>query len=213
MRRPPILLLLLLFLPSPPDARAAPAPAGGEAREEPGQLLVAEPELADPNFARTVVLLLARGPEGAFGLVVNRPYGRVPAAELLRKLGQDPAGAAGQVELFYGGPVQPDLAAVLIGEDRRDGAGTAEAGGGAARPAGPGLAVTGDPEVLAAIARGTGPRRARPVLGYAGWGPGQLDRELAQGAWAVVPADPDLVLAPEPEKVWERALARRGVDL
>ena len=114
MRRLPALLLLLLFL-APPLRGPAAAPTGGEARERSGQLLVAEPDLADPNFARTVVLLLAHGPEGALGLVVNRPYGRVPAADLLRKLGKDPAGAKGQVELFYGGPVQPDLAAVVIG--------------------------------------------------------------------------------------------------
>lgn len=180
-------------------------PGGGESEPSlAGRLLVAEPELADPNFARTVVLLLHHDAEGAMGLVVNRRYGRVPMADLLRRLGRDTRGASGETELYYGGPVEPDVGTVLHDAGYR---------GSDTREIGAGLAATHDPAILEAMARRQGPRQARIVLGYAGWGPGQLESELAQGAWATIPADPELVLAPDPERVWERALARRGVDL
>jgi putative transcriptional regulator len=75
------------------------------------------------------------------------------------------------------------------------------------------IAVTGDPAVLRDLAAGRGPERARAVLGYAGWAPGQLENELAQGAWSTIPADPALVFAPESEAIWRAAAARVGVEL
>ena len=178
--------------------------AVGPTLDSAGALLVAEPELDDPNFDHTVVVLLHHDAEGALGLVVNRRYGRVPTADLLRRLGLDAAGASGETELFYGGPVQPDLGTVLHRPDYQ---------GSDTRAVAPGLAATSDPAILRALATGRGPSQARVVLGYAGWGPGQLEGELQQHAWFLLPADPDLVLAADPAKAWQRAFGRRGVDL
>jgi len=178
--------------------------AGPAATSLAGQLLVAEPELDDPNFDHTVVLVLRHGPDGAQGLVVNRPYGKAPTAELLRRLGQPGRGVEGETEFFYGGPVQPEIGMVLhdtgyaSADTRRI---TTE------------LAVTSNPAILADIAAGKGPKRALALLGYAGWTAGQLESELAQGAWFTVPADPALIFAPDPNRSWEHASARKGIEL
>ena len=75
------------------------------------------------------------------------------------------------------------------------------------------IAVTSNPSILADLAAGKGPKRAVSMLGYAGWAPGQLEQELAQRAWAVIPADPELIFAPDVANSWKRALARTGTDL
>jgi putative transcriptional regulator len=199
------LVLLIGSVPGQPG-RAAPTP-GGEDETAPGlagRLLVAEPELGDPNFARTIVLMLRHDRDGALGLVVNRPYGSAPTAELLRRLGQPAEGVEGETLLYHGGPVGPEIGMVVHSPDYRL---------PATQRVTEGLAVTSDPAILADLARGRGPKQAIPVLGHAGWGPGQLESELAQGAWFVIPADPALVLAPGHEGMWRQALARKGVDL
>ena len=200
-----LMWVLLLAGVAGPGLAAQPPGARAEAEGLAGQLLVAEPDLGDPNFSHTVVLLLHHDGDGALGLVVNRPYGTAPTDELLRRLGvRVPAGIAGETLLFYGGPVQPEVGMILHSPDyaRAD-----------TRPVTPDISVTTDPAVLAHKAQGLGPRLAIPVLGYAGWGPGQLESELAQGAWFTLPADPGLVFAPDPGKVWDAAFARRGVEL
>jgi putative transcriptional regulator len=169
-----------------------------------GQLLVAEPDLADPNFDQTVVLMIHHDAEGALGVVVNRPYGTALTAELLRRLGQERPEVEGETTLFYGGPVQPGVGMVVHSPEY-------------ARPGTKrvtdDIAVTSDPATLVDLALGKGPRQAVPVLGYAGWAPGQLESELAQGSWFTLPADPELVFATDPTRAWSRAVARRGVEL
>ncbi len=199
------LLGFLLLVPAGHVARAVPSPDDA-APPQPlqGQLLVAEPRLDDPNFDHTVVVMLEHDEEGALGVVINRPYGKAPTAELLQKLGVGAEGVGGETLLFYGGPVQPEAGLVVHSADyaRADTHGL-----------GAGLAVTSNPEILKDIALGKGPRQAVPVLGYAGWGPGQLESELAQGAWFVIPADPALVFAANPARIWEQAVSRRGIEL
>ena len=206
MRR--VLLLLGVLLVTSAASRAGMAV--GDPRAMPhrdgltGQLLVAEPTLDDPNFVHTVVLIVQHDDAGALGLVVNRPYGTAPTKELLSRLGVEAGKVTGDTLLFYGGPVQPTVGMVVhstdyaMAETRRV---TAD------------LAVTSNPTILADIAAGKGPKRYVPVLGYAGWAPDQLEQELAQGAWAVIPADPELIFAPDVAKAWERAIARKGTDL
>ncbi|MGE3742723.1 MAG: YqgE/AlgH family protein [Geminicoccaceae bacterium] len=169
-----------------------------------GSLLVAAPELGDPNFEQTVVLMLQDDEQGALGVVINRPYGKAPTGELLRRLGVDPGDAKGETELFYGGPVEPEIGMIVHGTDYALPT-THEVASG--------IAVTSDPKALADIAHGRGPHHAIPVLGYAGWAPGQLASELAQGAWFTLPADPTLVFASDPMQLWKTAYARRGVEL
>ena len=191
-------LSVLLLLPTVPrageDALSSTA----------GMLLVAEEKLADPNFDRTVVLMVHHDAEGAMGLVVNRRYGRAPAADLLRRLGRDPGTASGDVDIYYGGPVEPEIGFVI----HRPGYATP-----ATREVAAGLAMTSDPQAVADLAEGRLAGPAKLVLGYAGWGPGQLEGELAQKDWLVVPADPSLVLTDEIDEVWRYAFARRGIEL
>lgn len=199
------LLLSIVLLVATAAPRAATDPKAMPHQDGlAGQLLVAEPSLDDPNFDHTVVLIVQHDPSGALGLVVNRPYGKAPTAELLSRLGVDAGPVSGETLLFYGGPVQPSVGMVVHSTDYAlpD-----------TRRITPAVAVTSNPAILADLAAGKGPKRAVPVLGYAGWAPGQLERELAQGAWFTIPADPELIFAPDTAKAWERAVSRKGVDL
>ena len=194
-------LLLVAAGPSRPEAAAGPVASTSLA----GQLLVAEAELDDPNFDHTVVLMLHHDGDGALGLVINRPYGTAPNDELLRRLGV--AGdqpVPGETVIYYGGPVEPEVGMVVHSAEYAR-AGTMRVTAD--------LAVTSDPAALADLVRGKGPKQAIPVLGYAGWGPGQLESELAQGSWFVLPAEAGLVFAPDPATIWDAALARRGIEL
>jgi putative transcriptional regulator len=169
-----------------------------------GQFLVATEALRDPRFARTVIYMVRHDASGALGLVVNRPVRDVPLAPLLRQFGLDDRGVNGSIRFHYGGPVEPASGFLLH---------TAEyATAGTERVAGD-IAVTvlsPRPEVLGEIARGGGPRRFLFVLGYAGWGPGQLDGELEEGSWIVEPARPEDVFTDDPEGLWSDVLRRKG---
>jgi putative transcriptional regulator len=179
----------------------AAAPAADE--PAPARVLVAQPHLTDPNFAETLVLLVEHDDGGALGVVVNRPYGRLPAGKLLEQLGR-PGETGPPVEVVYGGPVQPEALLIVHSGDR---------GHGSGRRVGPGIAVSGDIDLLGAFARGEGPTRLFVALGYAGWAPGQLDAELARGDWSLVAAEADLVFPTERTGLWDLVRDRRGVDL
>jgi putative transcriptional regulator len=194
------LALMLVLAPGRPQA----VPGTEHAVSLAGRLLVAVPELADPNFARTVVLMVLHNGEGAFGLVVNRRWGTAPLGQFLREMGRDPGEAEREVEFFYGGPVEPGIGFVTHGADyaieaTRDV--TAE------------LRVTSDPAILMDILNGKGPARALITLGYAGWAPGQLEGELLRKDWLTLPATPDLVLDQGPEGKWQAAMGRAGTEL
>jgi putative transcriptional regulator len=171
------------------DSRASLAPA----------LLVAMPQLLDPNFARTVVLLCEHGSNGAFGLVVNRPTETL-AAEAVQ-LTPPPARDAG-VHLWRGGPVEPQRGWILLGK-RPDGVESVELADG--------LFLTTSLDVLRAIVEEGWPR-TRIFTGYAGWGPGQLDEEFAASAWLIAAIDPRLVFDTPAEEVWEAAIRQLGAD-
>src|SRR5262249_9715211 len=179
-----LLLFALPLVPANLDA-ALPlldqAPARGSLT---GQLLIAAPALNDPNFDHTVVLLVRHGEGGAFGLVLNRPLGERPLAGLLASLGErEKSTTSGSVRVFAGGPVQPALGFVLHSTDYRR-ADTVEIDGN--------IAVTASAEVLRDIGRDQGPKKRLVVFGYAGWSPGQLEREIAAGAWFTAPGEPAL---------------------
>lgn len=169
-----------------------------------GQLLVATPRMSDPRFARAVIYMVRHDASGALGLVVNRPFKEVSIADLLGRLGLPHQGVSGSMRLHYGGPVEPGRVFVLHTADYRA-EGTRVVAGG--------IAITGPEVVLRAIGAGAGPRRALLVLSYSGWGPGQLEREIQDGAWVSVPADPGLVFDGADDTKWERALARRKIEL
>lgn len=154
-----------------------------------GMLLVATPALLDPNFVRTVVFLVQHEPEGTVGVVLNRPTTEQVADHLPGMSGC----TAHSPAVFWGGPVEP---AVAIGLERGD---------PVARPI-EGVAGVGMVDLLADDV----PGECRVFSGYAGWGPGQLDEEIAEGSWIVVPATADDVFSPEPDELWRAVLRRQG---
>ncbi|MFI6349545.1 YqgE/AlgH family protein [Streptomyces sp. NPDC050560] len=170
-----------------------------------GRLLVATPALADPNFDRAVVLVLDHDDEGSLGVVLNRPT-PVDVGDILEGWG-DLAGAPGVV--FQGGPVSLDSAlgvAVVPG----GGEGGESAPLGWRRVHGAiGLVDLEAPPELLASALGS----LRIFAGYAGWGPGQLEEELGEGAWYVVESEPGDVSSPSPERLWRQVLRRQRNEL
>ncbi|HVC71875.1 MAG TPA: YqgE/AlgH family protein [Acidimicrobiales bacterium] len=186
-----------------PPSRAEDAEDADEPDDLTGRLLVASPRLGDPNFERTVIIVLDHGPEGALGVVLNRPTG-LPVDEILDPW-REHALAAPPGVVFRGGPVSPDAVIGLarteadeIDESRwrivLDGVGTVD------------LAVAPDeqPVVVCAV---------RMFAGYAGWSPDQLEEELAEGAWIVIDAVIDDVFSPEADALWHDVLQRQGGKL
>ena len=166
-----------------------------------GQLVVATPVLTDPSFARTVVLLLqADADDGALGLVLNRPSG----TEVTEVLPDWASLAAAPDTVFVGGPVSPQ-AAICLGQARPSGPAVASFALLEGLPALGTVDLDADPdEVLPAVAR------VRLFAGYAGWGAGQLEGEVAEGAWFVLDALPVDAFAVEPALLWRQVLLRQG---
>jgi putative transcriptional regulator len=169
-----------------------------------GQLLIASPSMGDPRFTQTVVLMARHDKTGAFGIVINRPVGERPLASLLEALGEKDAGVEGTVRIFAGGPVQRDLGFVVHSADYRA-SGTIAVDGR--------VAVTANRDVLRDIARKQGPKKSLIAFGYAGWGPGQLEGEMALRAWFTAQDDEGLVFDEDRDKVWDAAMKRRTQDL
>ena len=171
------------------------------------QFLIAMPSLLDPNFARTVTLLCAHNEEGAMGLVINRPLG-ITLGEMLAQMDlecDDPVIKSRQV--MHGGPVQPERGFVL-----HQPAGTWEAVLSVGDSS-DGLGIAASRDILAAIAAGDGPTRSLVMLGYAGWGAGQLEREVAENAWLSGPVDSTIIFEAPLEQRYELAARLLGVDL
>lgn len=188
---------------------AAAASPAGRAQEEgreslAGRLLVATPELRDPRFGRSVVLMIEHSAGGAFGLVVNRPLGEVPFDELFERLELEPEGAEGSITVHYGGPVEPGRGFLLHSDDV-----TLET----TRMVAEGIALSVRTRLLRDLAAGAGPAESLFVTGYAGWSPGQLENEMRRGDWFTIPAEPGLVFADDPSETWSEARARRRIEL
>lgn len=172
-----------------------------------GQLLVAAPSMPDVRFAKSVIYMVVHDESGAVGAMVNRPMGEVSLADLIDNLGLESEAAEGRIGVHYGGPMENEVGFVLHtgeGVDLSDGQTLGIAGG---------FALSQDIAVVQAIIAGTGPRRSMLVFGYAGWGPGQLEKEMQHDDWLLVPADEDIVFGANHDSKWQRAMERRGVDL
>jgi putative transcriptional regulator len=166
-----------------------------------GQFLIATPAMRDTVFDHAVILMVRHDQDGAFGIVINRPLGQRPMADLL---GAADTAASGNVQVFVGGPVRPNIGFVVHSTDYRR-AETLDVDGR--------VAMTSSREVLRDIADKKGPAKALIAFGYAGWAPGQLEGELARNVWYTAPEDPALVFDDDRDKVWEHAMARRTQDL
>ena len=166
-----------------------------------GRLLVAAPALVDPNFFRTVVLMVEHTDEGAAGVVINRPTDTALAGGPLEEWSDL---AAQPALVFEGGPVSREHA-VCLGRVRLNS--TLEAW----QPVIGGIGVV-DLGAEAGVLR-TALAQVRVFSGYAGWGPGQLEDEIAEGAWYLLDADPDDALCTEPGGLWGAVLRRQGGSL
>lgn len=169
------------------------------------QLLIAMPSMGDPRFARTVIYMCSHNAEGAMGLVINKPYPGLTFPNLLGQLGIEPT-IDNDIIVRLGGPVETGRGFVLHSTDYMR-------QGSVAIDDSIGIGLTATLDVLRAIATGTGPQRSLFALGYAGWGPGQLDAEIQDNAWLAAPADSTLIFEPALETLWERAVRKIGIDV
>ena len=168
-----------------------------------GQFLVAMPGMPDPRFAKTVIYLCAHSAEGAMGLVINKPMDGLTFPELLQQMDIDAATADTELGVLLGGPVESGRGFVLHTDDYLHDASLMVEGG---------VALTATVDILRAIAGGTGPDQCLFALGYAGWGPGQLDSEIKANGWLHVDADKAILFDRDADGKWERAMAKIGID-
>lgn len=169
-----------------------------------GVMLIAAPAMEDPRFVHSVVYVCEHSSKGAMGLIVNKPSRDFGLDDLLGQLKIEPTAAAEKIAVHFGGPVEMGRGFVLHSDDFET--------PGATHKLQDGLALTATVEILRAIARGGGPRRAILALGYAGWSAGQLEGELQNNGWLSCPGDPDLVLDHADDVKWAAALGKIGVD-
>ena len=168
-----------------------------------GQLLIAMPQMCDPFFDHSVVYLCAHSQEdGAMGLVVNKTLDSLTLDELYAQLKIAPAAHSGQ-PVHFGGPVAPGQGFVLHSADYHE---------QSTIGIGEEFAMTATLDILHAQSKGEGPRQGLVALGYAGWGPGQLEAEIGANGWLLVAADTSLVFETADDSKWQRALAKLGVS-
>jgi putative transcriptional regulator len=182
----------------------APAADAPDIASLTGQLLIASPNIGDPRFAHTVILMVKHDKEGALGIVINRPVGEKSIASLLEAPGEDVSDIEGTLRVFAGGPVQPELGFVVhSAEYRRDD--TIDVDGR--------VAMTASRQILRDIGHHRGPEKTLFALGYAGWGPGQLETELGHHDWFTAPEEPKLIFDDDRANLWDDAMARRTREL
>src|SRR5262245_26707314 len=161
------------------------------------------PQLIDPNFNRTVVLLCRHDVDGALGLIVNRPL--VTTGRVIVNL-DPPVATDRELQLWVGGPVEPQRSWILVGQQSDD------------DESAPGQRVTDDlylstsPALLRKLLEPSPPPLTRLFVGYSGWGRGQLEAEIRASAWLLSDVDRDLIFNTPPEKMWEVAIRRLGAD-
>jgi len=161
------------------------------------------PQLTDPNFSRTVVLLCKHSEDGAFGLVVNRPL--VTSGRVTVNL-DPPVSTNRELQIWVGGPVEPHRSWVLVGEEpdeaeERRGMKIADR-----------LYLSTSPDLLRRLLEPNPPALTRLLVGYSGWGPGQLEAELAESAWLMSEVESDLIFTTPADRLWEAAIRRLGAD-
>ena len=168
-----------------------------------GQLLIAMPAMEDSRFAHSVILLCAHTEDGAMGIVLNDPLPRPSFGSLLEQLEVTPVPPARQIQLCRGGPVDHGRGFVLHTSDWTS---------DSSLVVDDNLALTASLDVLQEIAAGGGPKEGLLALGYASWGPGQLDREMGENVWLSAPNTMDVLFDSDHDTKWRRALAILRID-
>jgi putative transcriptional regulator len=191
-------------------AKAEAGAAGGGATDEArghdsltGQLLIAMPAMPDPRFAHSVIFMCMHDERGAMGIIVNQVVDGLAFEKLLEQVGIKDASPKRKIAIHVGGPVETGRGFVLHSSDYGLDS-TLDVDGG--------IRLTQSIEVLKEISRGGGPRRCLLALGYAGWGPGQLEREIKENGWLNVAADEELIFDAAIDDKWRLALAKMGID-
>lgn len=169
-----------------------------------GKLLIAMPGMSDPRFSKSVIFMCAHSSEGSMGLIVNKPTPDLKLGDLLDQL-EIPRGAGDrEIRVHFGGPVELGRGFVLHSADYQLEDATLKVNDT--------FGMTATHDVLEAIASGTGPKSATLMLGYAGWGPGQIENELVHNGWLVADASPELVFGADSDTKWVDALKSLGID-
>ena len=169
-----------------------------------GQLLIAMPGMGDLRFERSVIFLCAHSAEGAMGLIVNKPAPELSFVDLLAQLKIPATIDLAETRVHFGGPVEHGRGFVLHTAEYNVAESSEEVAVG--------FTMTATVDILQDMARGSGPKRALMALGYAGWGPGQLEGEIQANGWLTGPANPELVFNPRDGEKWEGALRALGID-
>jgi putative transcriptional regulator len=176
-----------------------------------GQLLIAMPAMGDERFSRSVIYLCAHSSEGAMGIVINQQAPNISFTELLDQLNIAPdedrislPESLDSMAVHFGGPVETGRGFVLHSADYFKAESTL--------PVDDSMCLTATIDILRDIAKGSGPDKALLALGYAGWGPGQLEDEIQSNGWLNCPADPELIFDPEIGRKYNKALGSLGVD-
>ncbi len=169
-----------------------------------GKLLIASPGMNDPRFAGSVIFVCAYGPDGAMGLVVNRPAPEIDLGKLLQQLDISAESPVDRIGVFYGGPVEPGRGFVLHGPDYHVADATLAINGA--------FSMTASLQILEALGAGDGPEQALLALGYSGWAPGQLEAEIADNGWLIADGTPALVFPPDTSAMWANALQTIGIN-
>lgn len=173
-------------------------------------LLLSMPQLMDPNFNRTVVLLIRHSDDGAFGLVVNRPL--VTTGRVVVSLDQsEQVSTDRELQVWIGGPVEPQRSWILVGETP-GATSLGVAGSGSGMPIAEHLYLSTSPDLVRRMIEPSPPECARLLVGCSGWGPGQLEDELEASAWLLSDVDRNLIFNTPPERMWEAAIRRLGAD-
>lgn len=168
-----------------------------------GQVLLAMPSLRDPRFAQGVIFICAHNEEGAMGLMLNRQLRKPKFGDLMQQLNVEPNPPQRELPMGQGGPVEDHRGFVLHSADWI-GEGSLNVDGA--------HVLSASMDVLQAIARGEGPEKARLLLGYSGWGAGQLEDEIRQNSWLNVPADDAILFDANYQSKWQRGLAKLKID-
>ncbi|WP_206378208.1 YqgE/AlgH family protein [Sneathiella limimaris] len=168
-----------------------------------GQILIAMPTMSDPRFEKSIILLCAHGEDGAMGIVLNKNLDTLSFEDLLDQLNISYEEYLGDLKVHFGGPVEAERGFLLHTTDHvhetsimidKD------------------IALTATMDMLKSVAEGTGPQDCLLALGYSGWGPGQLEREIQENGWLVVDADTDLVFGKAVSCKWQNAIRKLGFD-
>jgi len=169
-----------------------------------GKLLIAMPGMGDPRFDQSVVYMCAHSEEGAMGLIINKPATKLRFDDLLKQLDIQTSGTRRKIPVNFGGPVETGRGFVLHSSDYDTNNSTLKVDRG--------VGMTATLDIIEDLAAGGGPQNCLLTLGYAGWGPGQLEGELQHNGWLTCDADTELLFEVPASEKWVRALDRLGID-